>query len=445
MKALHVSISGLRRHHHENVQAVNHELKAVRGMNDILPDDTVRWRALEREIAQVLASYGYQEIRMPIVESSAVFQRSIGDTTDIVQKEMYSFDDRNGDSLTLRPEGTAGCVRAVLQHRLLQQLPQRLWYLGPMFRHERPQRGRMRQFHQIGVEVFGAAGPHIDAELLLLTARLWDALGLKDLTLEINSLGTAAARQNYRKVLADYFAAHREALDDDSRERLERNPLRILDSKNPDLAELIAQAPSLDEHLDDESREHFAQLLEILADNGIAASVNPRLVRGLDYYSRTVFEWITSELGAQGTVCAGGRYDGLVEVMGGKPVAAIGFAMGLERLLELRETQSGCPPAAPAELYVVATDDQLDNYALALGERLRDAFPQWSILVHVGGGSMKSRMKKADRSGATLAVIVGEDERVNASATVKSLRSEVAQLTCPLTDLNVNLTRLLAH
>jgi histidyl-tRNA synthetase len=422
---------------------VSNLLQAIRGMSDILPADTVRWRQLEKDIIGVLSAYGYDEIRMPIVEASSVFHRSIGDTTDIVQKEMYSFDDRNGDSLTLRPEGTAGCVRAVLQHRLLHQLPQRLWYMGPMFRHERPQRGRQRQFHQIGVEVFGAEGPDIDAELILMTARMWQALGLRNLRLEVNSLGTAAARANYRAVLSDYFRAHEEDLDADSQSRLTRNPLRILDSKNPEMAALIAAAPSLSDHLDTESREHFDALLEILSDSGIDAVVNPRLVRGLDYYSRTVFEWITTELGAQGTVCAGGRYDGLVELMGGKPVTGVGFAMGLERLLELRSAQ-GVEAAPPApECYLLATSDSLNRHVIVLGETLRQQFPDWSIVSHIGGGSLKSRLKKADRSGAALALIVGEDEYANQSATVKSLRNDTAQVTCSLTELNATLERLL--
>lgn len=419
------------------------ELQAIRGMNDILPADTPQWLALEQTIADVLGAYGYNQIRLPIVEKTAVFSRSIGDTTDIVQKEMYAFDDRNGDNLTLRPEGTAGCVRAVLQHSLLQTTPQRLWYLGPMFRHERPQRGRQRQFHQVGVEIFGAEGPQIDAELILLTARLWRALGLRGLRLEINSLGTAAARAAYRTLLSDYFRAHYADLDDDSRDRLERNPLRILDSKNPALKDLISEAPVLTEHLDAESAEHFSAFRELLAAQGVTATVNPRLVRGLDYYSRTVFEWITDELGAQGTVCAGGRYDGLVEVMGGKPVAAIGFAMGLERLLELRLEQGAAAPVAAPELYVAATTAALDPAALSLAETLRDRFPQWTTLSHITGGSLKARMKKADRSGARIALILGEDEVSNNTVTVKSLRTEAAQQTVAQTELASSLAALL--
>lgn len=400
-------------------------LQAVRGMNDVVPPASAAWREFEDTVAALLASYGYGEIRLPLVEQSAVFKRSIGDATDIVQKEMYTFDDRNGDSLTLRPEGTAGCVRAVLQNGLLQHTPLRLWYVGPMFRHERPQRGRHRQFHQIGVEAFGAAGPDIDAEIILMTARLWRALGIGNLRLEINSLGTSEARARYRGVLTDYFRGHFEALDADSRDRLERNPLRILDSKNPAMAPVIAGAPSLADHLDDESRAHFEALRAMLAANGVEAVPNPRLVRGLDYYSKTVFEWITSELGAQGTVCAGGRYDGLVEVMGGKPTPAIGFAMGIERLLELRAAQANL--ARPPAVYLSATEDALDAQAVGLAERLRTQLPSWRIQLHVGGGSLKSRMKKADRSGAAVALLLGPDEAAQGAVTVKPLRGEGAQ------------------
>ncbi|MGR8919353.1 MAG: histidine--tRNA ligase [Gammaproteobacteria bacterium] len=404
-------------------------LQAVRGMSDILPAETPLWRELEQTLIDVLAGYGYQEIRLPIVEQTNVFKRSIGDATDIVQKEMYTFDDRNGDSLTLRPEGTAGCVRAALQHGLLQQ-PQRLWYLGQMFRHERPQRGRQRQFHQIGAEAFGAVGPDVDAEMILMTARMWRRLGLGRLRLELNSLGTVAARADYRETLAAYFRDHADALDDDSRDRLERNPLRILDSKNPEMRTLIEAAPSLAEHLDAESREHFDELQAILDDNGVEAVVNPRLVRGLDYYSRTVFEWITDELGAQGTVCAGGRYDGLVELMGGKPVPAVGFAMGLERLLELLRLSRGEQAAAPPAVYVFATSAATERYAIGIAEALREALPDEVIVCHSGGGSFKSRIKKADRSGARVAAILGEDEQANAQVTLKPLRSEAAQVTC---------------
>ena len=416
-------------------------LQAVRGMNDIMPPASADWRALEDRIAALLASYGYAEIRLPLIEHSTVFKRSIGDATDIVQKEMYTFDDRSGDSLTLRPEGTAGCVRAVLEHGLLQQQPLRLWYVGPMFRHERPQRGRHRQFHQIGVEAFGAPGPDIDAEIIVMTARLWRALGVDGLRLEVNSLGTPAARALYRDQLVTYFRAHLDELDDDSRDRLQRNPLRILDSKNPALSAVIAGAPSLVDYLDDESRNHFDALCALLARQGIAVQRNPRLVRGLDYYSKTVFEWITTELGAQGTVCAGGRYDGLVELMGGKPTPAFGFALGVERLLELcsRRIDAADVPT----LYVCATANELDGYALDLAETLRTHRPAWRVLLHVGGGSMKSRMKKADKSGAAAALILGDDECARGTVTVKPLRDDQPQAVYAQIALTAALERLL--
>ena len=412
---------------------MSNHLQAVRGMNDIVPPTSAAWREFENTVAGLLGSYGYGEIRMPLVEQSAVFKRSIGDATDIVQKEMYSFDDRNGDNLTLRPEGTASCVRAVLQHGLLQHTPLRLWYAGPMFRHERPQRGRHRQFHQIGVEAFGAAGPDIDAEVILMTARLWRMLGLNNLRLEMNSLGTSAARANYRVLLGDYFRQHFDVLDEDSRDRLERNPLRILDSKNPAMRELIEAAPSLADHLDEESSAHFDSLCAMLAANGVEVHRNPRLVRGLDYYSKTVFEWITTELGAQGTVCAGGRYDGLVELMGGKPTPAIGFAMGVERLLELCAAQAHS--AAAPTVYVSATGEALDAHAVNLAEQLRTALPQWHIQLHVGGGSLKSRMKKADKSGARLALLLGEDEVAQGTVTLKHLRGDNPQSVHPQSEV----------
>ena len=404
-------------------------LDGVRGMKDILPAATAAWRDLESIVTEILMVYGYEEIRLPLIEQTAVFQRSIGDATDIVQKEMYSFDDRNGDSLSLRPEGTASCVRAALEHNLLQQVPRRMWYLGPMFRHERPQRGRQRQFHQIGAEVFGAAGPDIDCEIILLTAQFWRALGLTKLRLELNSLGDGASRAGYRDALVEYFSANTDQLDNDSRTRLELNPLRILDSKNPDMAELIASAPSLLDYLDDESKAHFDWLQSNLSDNGIDFVVNPRLVRGLDYYSKTVFEWITEELGAQGTICAGGRYDGLVELMGGKPTPAIGFAMGLERLIELREVQQGQVSQTASDIYILAANEALNSHALALAEDLRRQRPHWRVTLHVGGGSLKSRFKKADRSGAGFALILGEQEVSDNSVSIKSLRSEDPQIT----------------
>ncbi len=400
------------------------ELRAIRGMNDVAPPVSARWQRLERRVADVLAAYGYQQIRLPIVEATGVFERSIGDTTDIVQKEMYTFADRNGDSLTLRPEGTAGCVRAVLEHGLLHQQPQlRLWYAGPMFRHERPQKGRYRQFHQIGAEAYGMAGPDIDAEIILMTARLWRALGLDGLRLELNTLGVAAEREDYRAALTEYFRGHEALLDEESRLRLERNPLRILDSKNPALRPLIDDAPRLVDRLGAESRAHFDAVCACLTAAGVDFVVNPLLVRGLDYYGKTVFEWITTELGAQGTVCAGGRYDGLIELMGGKPTPAIGFAMGLERLIELLAQRDEDAPTE-AELCVVAASIAETQAALLLAESLRDALPAARTICACGGGSMKALMKRADRSGARLALILGGDELATETVTLKPLRGQ---------------------
>ena len=404
-------------------------LQAIRGMHDILPDHTPAWRRLEETVRAVLDRYGYQEIRMPLLEVTELFKRSIGEVTDIVEKEMYSFDDRNGDALTLRPEGTAGCVRAALEHGLLHNQLQRLWYLGPMFRHERPQKGRYRQFHQIGVETFGMPGPDIDAELILLTARLWRDLGLQGLELQLNTLGVAAERQAYRQILVDYLQAHRDQLDDDSRRRLETNPLRVLDSKNPALQGLIAAAPSLLDHLGSESMEHFQALCAALDTAGIRYVRNPRLVRGLDYYSRTVFEWVTDALGAQGTVCAGGRYDGLVEQLGGRGCPAIGFAMGLERLVAVLEAQGAVAPQARADLYLVAAGDAATRAALILAEQLRDALPDVRCLVNCGGGGFKAQFKRADRSGASLALVLGDSECAAGVVGVKPLRGEGEQLT----------------
>lgn len=418
------------------------KLQSIKGMNDVVPPDSVTWQRAQDLLAGVLGSYGYREIRLPVMENTGVFERSIGDVTDIVQKEMYTFTDRNGDSITLRPEGTAGCVRAALQHGLLQQ-PRKLWYIGPMFRHERPQKGRYRQFHQIGVEVFGLPGPDIDAELIMMTARMWAELELRDLRLELNTLGTLESRHRYRDVLIDYFSAHKEQLDEDSVNRLERNPMRILDSKNPALKGLVTGAPKLAEHLDSESRAHFDRLCEILDRAGIAFTVNPHLVRGLDYYSNTVFEWITDDLGAQGTVCAGGRYDGLVELLGGKPTPAIGFAMGLERLIELARDSLNREPDTDADVYVIVTDGQFTSDALALAESLRDAQRTWRVISHCGGGSMKSQMKKADRSGARVAMIIGEEEFANGTVTIKPLREQTEQDTIPRCDSIAALHKLL--
>ncbi len=401
------------------------KLQAVRGMHDILMHDTPRWQFLEKTIRDLLDQYSYQEIRLPIVEKTELFKRSIGDNTDIVSKEMYSFDDRNDSSLTLRPEGTAGCVRAGIEHGLFHNQTQRLWYSGPMFRHERPQKGRQRQFHQIGVEAFGFNGPDIDAEQILMCARLWKALNLNDINLEINSLGTTESRLKYRAILVEYFSSHKGQLDEDSLVRLEQNPLRILDSKNPDMQSLIQGAPTLDEHLDTESADHFAALREILDGAEIEYTVNPRLVRGLDYYGKTVFEWISNQLGAQGTVCAGGRYDGLVEHHGASATPAVGFAIGLERLIELANFEN-IPNNAP-HIYLLISGEQAIKPGMLLAEQLRNQIPSIKILSHCGGGSFKSQFKKADKSGAQLALILGEDELQKNQLTIKYLRTNEPQ------------------
>ncbi|MBY6103144.1 histidine--tRNA ligase [Marinobacter nauticus] len=422
------------------------KIQAIRGMNDILPDQTPVWQYVESTVRQVLGQYGYQEIRMPVVEHTELFKRSIGEVTDIVEKEMYTFEDRNGDSLTLRPEGTAGCVRAAEEHGLLFNQTRRLWYTGPMFRHERPQKGRYRQFHQIGVECFGMAGPDIDAELLILTARLWSALGLSDhARLEINSIGTSDSRKVYRQALVAYLEQYQDKLDDDSKRRLTTNPLRILDSKDPATREILQGAPSLDDYLDDESRQHFEQLKAMLDAAGVAYTVNPALVRGLDYYGKTVFEWITDSLGAQGTICAGGRYDGLVEQLGGKPTVAVGFAMGLERLILLLETLELVPEHVnnQADVYVTAMGDQAVAPAMSLAETLRNELPGRIVVSHCGGGSFKSQMKKADRSGARFAVILGENEVAQATAGLKPLRDDQPQQEIAQADLAAVLAGLL--
>ena len=404
-------------------------IAAIRGFNDILPAQTPLWRHLEATVAGVLDTYGYQQVRLPIVEDTELFKRSIGEVTDIVEKEMYTFDDRNGDSLTLRPEGTAGCVRAGEEHGLLYNQVQRLWYAGPMFRHERPQKGRYRQFHQIGVEAFGMAGPDIDAELILMTARLWKALGLTDLvTLEINSLGTAEARARYRAALVDFLRVRIDALDADSRRRLETNPLRVLDTKDEGTRRAIEGAPSLADFIDDASRAHFDRLCILLDDAGVRYVCNPRLVRGLDYYSKTVFEWVTSELGAQGTVCAGGRYDGLAEQLGGKSTPAVGFAMGVERLVLLLEQKGAAASLAPAvDVYLLAVGAEAERRAVNLAETLRDQLPHLRLQLNCGGGSFKSQIKKADRSGAAIALVLGADEVAGEVVGLKMLREEVAQ------------------
>lgn len=395
-------------------------IRSVRGMNDLLPEQTPYWQAVENTLKTVLDSYGYQEIRFPVVEKTELFKRSIGEVTDIVEKEMYTFDDRNGDSLTLRPEGTAGCARAAMQNGLINQT-QRLWYMGPMFRHERPQKGRYRQFQQLGVEAYGFAGPDIDAEMILLTARLWKALGLQGVRLEINSLGTTEARLQYRQQLVDYFNVHHDELDEDSQRRLHSNPLRILDSKNPDMQTLISKAPDLLDHLDDESQAHFDKLRATLDAAGVDYTVNPRLVRGLDYYGKTVFEWVTDKLGSQGTVCAGGRYDGLMTQLGGKSATAIGFALGMERLLALLEADNVLPEVEQPDAYLVAVGEQAAEKSLLLAEKIRDALPGFRLISHCGGGSFKSQFKRADRSGARWTLILGEEEVAKQVVGVKTM------------------------
>ena len=404
-------------------------LQAVRGMNDILPGESSSWQYLEDTLREVVHAYGYQEIRLPLLEKTELFKRSIGEVTDIVEKEMYTFDDRNGDSLTLRPEGTASCVRACMQHGLLHNQVQRLWYAGPMFRHERPQKGRYRQFHQIGIEAFGMDGPDIDAEIIFMSARMWERLGLSGTVLQINSLGTPASREDYRAALVTYLRAHESGLDEDSLRRLQSNPLRILDSKNPDMQALIGAAPQLPDYLDDESRLHFAGLRALLDAAGVAYEVNPRLVRGLDYYSKTVFEWVTDQLGAQGTICAGGRYDGLVEYLGGKPVPAFGFAIGLERLLALLEAGNAKIPVSHPHVYLVLNGQQAVQHGMVFAEQLRSALPGLRLQTNCGNGSFKSQFKRADRSGAGIALVMGDDEVAAGNVVLKSLRHETEQET----------------
>lgn len=406
-------------------------LQAIRGMNDILPAQTPVWRYLESTFAELLDSYGYSEIRLPVVEYTELFARGIGEGTDVVDKEMYTFLDRNDESLTLRPEGTAGCVRAVLEHGLSGGgQVQKLWYLGPMFRYEKPQKGRYRQFHQIGVEVFNQPGPDIDAELIVLTARLWKKLGIADaVTLQLNSLGSSEARAAYRDALVIYLQQRFDQLDEDSQRRLTTNPLRILDSKNVQTQSLLADAPTLLEYLDEDSRSHFEGLKTRLDVLGIAYEINPKLVRGLDYYGRTVFEWVTDKLGSQGTVCAGGRYDGLISQFGGKPTPGVGFAMGVERLVLLVETLQQVPAelSRPAHAYICAFGEPAELAALALSEQLRDTLPGLRVLVNAGAGSFKSQFKKADKSGAQFALILGEDELAKRVVGCKPLRDDSEQ------------------
>ena len=418
------------------------KITAIRGMNDILPvatkDNpvtTARWQAVEKVLRQLMHQYGYREIRLPIVENTPLFKRAIGEVTDIVEKEMYTFEDRGGDSITLRPEGTAGCVRACLEHSLTYNQTQRLWYTGAMFRYERPQKGRYRQFHQFGVETFGMKGADIEAELILMTARLWKFLGLTDVvSLELNSLGELASRQAYRAALISYLEQHIDQLDEDSKRRLHTNPLRVLDSKDGKVQAVLTNAPKLIDYLDEESLAHQQQLTSVLDAAGVKYTLNPRLVRGLDYYNKTVFEWVTTALGSQGTVCAGGRYDGLVTQLGGQATPAFGFAIGLERLVLLIDTLQQNKHATEADIYIVA-DENAVNQALLVAETLRNSLANYRILTHCGGGSFKSQMKKADKTGATIALLLGEDEIAQQTITVKWLQKG-EQLSLPQTELS---------
>ncbi|SQI36667.1 Histidine--tRNA ligase [Leminorella richardii] len=401
------------------------KIQAIRGMNDCLPQETALWQPIERVLRQVLASYGYGEIRMPIVEQTPLFKRAIGEVTDVVEKEMYTFDDRNGDSLTLRPEGTASCVRAGIEHGLIYNQEQRLWYMGPMFRHERPQKGRYRQFHQIGAEVFGLQGPDVDAELIMLNARWWRELGISEhVTLELNSIGSLEARARYKEALTAYLEQFKEQLDEDCKRRMYTNPMRVLDSKNPDVQALLNDAPELIDYLDEESKEHFAGLCALLDKAGIAYRINPRLVRGLDYYNRTVFEWVTTSLGAQGTVCGGGRYDGLVEQLGGHAAPGVGFAMGMERLVLLvQEVNPDFAADRGVDVYVVSSGEGAQTAAMMLAERIRDEQPTLRVMVNHGGGNFKKQFARADKWGAQVALVLGENEIAAQEVVVKDLRS----------------------
>ncbi len=418
-------------------------IQAIRGMNDILPQDIPLWQHLEATTRAVLESYGYEEIRTPILEKTELFSRSIGEVTDIVEKEMYSFADRNGDSLSLRPEYTASCVRAGVEHGLLFNAIRRLWYAGPMFRHERPQKGRYRQFYQIGAEAFGLAGPETDAELILLTARLWKRLGIEGLRLEINSLGSTTARAAHRKDLVAYLQQHFDELDEDSRRRMQSNPLRILDSKNPAMQTLVDKAPRLMDYLDVDSLTHFQSVEQILTTAGIDFTINPRLVRGLDYYNHTVFEWITDRLGAQGTVCGGGRYDGLVAQIGGKPSPGVGFSLGCERVIALLQESGNSISRRAPDAYLIAVGDSATHAAHPLAEALRDALPKLHLIVDAGTGSFKAKMKRADRSTAHLALVLGDDEMTHQQIAIKPLRSGEAQRNVSQHDLAAELKTMI--
>jgi len=403
-------------------------IQSIRGMHDILPDQSPVWNYLEGTLRELFIQYGYKELRTPVLESTKLFSRSIGEVTDIVEKEMYTFEDRNGDSLSMRPECTASCVRAGIQNGLLYNQQQRIWYIGPMFRHERPQKGRYRQFYQAGIETFGIPGPDIDAEVIAVSARLWKRLGLKNVELQLNSLGSNEARNKYREVLVSYLKDHEDKLDEESKRRLLTNPLRVLDSKNPDIADIIKAAPQRLDHLDAESEEHFERLKLLLTEMGITFVINTRLVRGLDYYCRTVFEWVTTELGTQGTICAGGRYDGLVEQLGGKATPGLGFAMGLERIVLLLEEQAIETPTQSPDVYMVMQGEAAENTGLKLTETLRDELPELRIVNNAAGGSFKSQMKRADKSGAKFAIILGDNELTENNVILKPLRNAEPQI-----------------
>lgn len=411
-------------------------IQAIRGMNDCSPTESPLWQWIEGQVRQILSSYGYSEVRMPIVESTPLFARAIGEVTDVVSKEMYTFWD-NDEQLTLRPEGTAGCVRAAIEHGWIYNNEQRLWYMGPMFRHERPQKGRYRQFHQAGVEVFGIATPEIDAELIILTARLWKALGIdRHVSLQLNSIGSLEARANYRSALVAFLENHQDLMSEEEKERLVKNPLRILDTKNQALQDVLDGAPKLLDYLDDESREHFAQLCGLLDAVGIQYEINPKLVRGLDYYNKTVFEWVTSTLGAQGTVCGGGRYDGLVEQLGGHATSGVGFAMGLERLVLLvQEVNKSIPVKSAVDIYVVYQGEGTTLAAFQLAEKLRSELPHLSTMLHCSGGNFKKQFRRADKSGATLALVLGESEVQNNQVVVKHLLGTAEQQTIDVANL----------
>ncbi|MDA0129607.1 histidine--tRNA ligase [Vibrio sp. MarTm2] len=398
------------------------KIQAIRGMNDCLPTQSPLWQKLENTVKNVISAYGYNEVRIPIVEMTHLFSRAIGEVTDVVEKEMYTFEDRNGDSLTLRPEGTAGCVRSCIENSLINRDEQRLWYMGPMFRHERPQKGRYRQFHQCGVEVFGLEGPDVDAELIMMTARLWRDLGIdKHVRLELNSIGSLEDRANYRTALIEFLEQHLDILDDDCKRRMHTNPLRVLDTKNPDVQAILGDAPRLSDYLGEESKEHFAGLCELLHAAGIEYTVNERLVRGLDYYNRTVFEWITESLGAQGTVCGGGRYDGLVEQLGGKATPAVGFAMGLERLVLMLETLELTDVRRSVDVYMVTAGEGTMLAGMKLAETLREQVPGLRVMSHFGGGNFKKQFKRADKVGAAVALVLGENEVADNTVVVKDL------------------------